>query len=183
MSETSGHRFVFIDRDGTLIEDVGFVHRVADYARLPGAAEGLHLLRDAGFRLAIVTNQSGIGRGRFSTSDYEVFQQHLIDDFRTRGVKFEATYVCPHLPDAGCSCRKPEPGLLEAAARELDCDLARSWMVGDKPSDMELAARAGCRGVYVLTGHGRSLRSELGRHVGVAEDLLEAARRIVRSES
>ncbi len=172
-------RFVLVDRDGTLLEDTGFPHRIADYRPLPGAVEGLRLLQEAGLGIAIVTNQSGIGRGIFSEEDFQRFQAHFIQDFAAHGVRIEATYFCPHAPDAGCDCRKPATGLLERARRELDIDLEQSWVVGDRPEDMECARRAGCRHVYVLTGQGASRTDELEPDAITVDDFLGAARHIL----
>ena len=143
-------RFVFLDRDGTLVRDRGYVHRLEDYELLPGVVSGLRKLARAGFRLAVVTNQSGIGRGYFSASDFARFQTQLIADLARQGVRVECTYHCPHRPDEGCACRKPAPALLERAQRELGADLGASWVIGDSESDVELAKRAGCRGAVLL---------------------------------
>ena len=175
-------RFAFVDRDGTLIEDRGFVHRIEDYAPLAGAADALRLLIEGGYRIAIVTNQSGIGRGFFSEAQYAAFDAHLRRDFEARGASIEASYHCPHTAEDGCSCRKPAPGLLERAVRELGASLTQSFVIGDKPSDMELAARAGCRGVYVLTGHGEAQRHNLEGPLPVEADLRGAALHILRRE-
>ncbi len=179
MAADDRHRFVFLDRDGTLVEDRGYTHRTEDYARLPGALEGLALLRDAGFRLAIATNQSGIARGYYSVADFEAFQRHLERDFAAGGVRFEATYFCPHLPDAGCDCRKPRPGMLERAHRELGADLARSFVVGDRALDAALAANAGCRAVLVSTGLDAPRPVEISADVPLTADLVAAARVIL----
>jgi D-glycero-D-manno-heptose 1,7-bisphosphate phosphatase len=143
---------VFLDRDGTLVRDRGYVHRVEDYELLPGVISRLRRLRDAGFGLAIVTNQSGIGRGYFSEAQFHAFQARLLEDLARAGLRVEATYFCPHRPEEGCRCRKPAPGLLERAARELDVDLAASWVIGDSPADVGLAAAAGCRALRVGSG-------------------------------
>ena len=172
--------FVLLDRDGTLLEDAGYVHRIADYRPLPGAIEGLRLLQGAGFGLAVLTNQSGIGRGLFSEEDFQSFQAHFIHDFATQEVQIEATYFCPHSPETGCNCRKPATGLLERAQRELDIDLLRSWVIGDKPEDIELARRADCRAIYVLTGEGARRRDELDSDVITSADVLAAARLITQ---
>lgn len=173
----SGERYAFLDRDGTLVEDRGYVHRVEDYARLPGAVEGLRLLGAAGFRLAIVTNQSGIARGLYGVAEFRAFQAHLERDFAAHGVRFDAVYFCPHLPEAGCVCRKPKPGLLERARRELGADLARSIVIGDSARDASMARAAGCRAICVLTGKdAAALRGELSADVPVAADLVAAAR-------
>jgi D-glycero-D-manno-heptose 1,7-bisphosphate phosphatase len=175
----TGRRFVFVDRDGTVIEDRGFVHRVEDYAPLPGAAEALRRLQEAGFGLAIVTNQSGIGRGCFSEAEFQKFQSHLLEDLATQGVHIEATFHCPHRPDQGCDCRKPGTALLRRAEQELGARLEQSFVVGDKPEDVEMALRAGCQPIYVLTGYGARRRAELAPDVPVATDLPEAASQIL----
>jgi len=142
--------FVFVDRDGTLVRDSGYVHRVADYALLPGVATGLHRLADAGFQIAIVTNQSGIARGYYGEIDFARFQAHLEADLASQGVRVAGHFFCPHLPDAGCDCRKPAPGMLFAARERLGADLAASFMIGNDATDAEAAASAGCCGAVVI---------------------------------
>lgn len=168
-------RFVFLDRDGTLIEDRGYAHALSDCAALPGAYEAVKALRAAGFGTAIVTNQSGIGRGLFGEAEFARFQAHLLADFAAHGAPLDAVYHCPHRPDEGCECRKPRPGLLLRAQREHDIDLAASWVVGDKESDVGLARSAGCAAVQLGTG-------ERGDGVPVAVDLLDAVRRFVLAQ-
>jgi D-glycero-D-manno-heptose 1,7-bisphosphate phosphatase len=141
---------VFLDRDGTLVRDTGYPHRDEDYELLPGVGEALRRLQQRGYRLAIVTNQSGIGRGLFGEADFERFQARLGADLARAGVLIERTYHCPHRPEAGCACRKPAPGMLWRARDELGADLAASWVVGDGAADVELAARAGCGGAVRL---------------------------------
>lgn len=175
----AGQRFVFVDRDGTVIEDRGFVHRVEDYAPLPGAPEALRQLQEAGFGIAILTNQSGIGRGCFTEVDFQAFQGHLVQDLARQGVRIEATYHCPHRPEEGCECRKPGTALLRRAEQELGARLEESFVIGDKPEDVEMALRAGCRPIYVLTGYGASRRAELAPGIPIAADLSEAASRIL----
>jgi D-glycero-D-manno-heptose 1,7-bisphosphate phosphatase len=167
-------RFVFLDRDGTLVRDPGYLHRIGDYALLPGVIEGLKRLQEAGFGLAIVTNQSGIGRGIFSESTFLAFQEHLLGDLARAGIRIESTYFCPHLPEQGCACRKPSPGMLERAARELDASLPQSWVIGDSERDGELAARAGCRAVLLTREAAARSESTL-----FAPDLERAAALIV----
>ena len=139
-------RYVFLDRDGTLVRDTGYPHRPEDYELLPGVPAALRRLTDAGYRLAIVTNQSGIGRGFYDWHAFARFQALLEADLVAAGVAIDAAFVCPHRPDAGCPCRKPEPGLLLRARDVLGASLAESWLIGDSERDLEAAARAGCRG-------------------------------------
>jgi len=177
-------RFVFLDRDGTLVHDVGHGHRIEDYLLLPGVIDALQLLKNAGFRFAIVTNQSGIARGIFSAADFQRFQDRLFEDLTAGGIEVEATYVCPHMPDAGCACRKPSPETLFQARDRFAIDLARSWMIGDHTNDVRLAANAGCKGILLLTGHGDEERHKLGDTpvAAVADDLFAAARYILKHE-
>ena len=176
-------RYVFLDRDGTLVHDRGYTHRLSDYRLLDGVAEGLSLLQSAGYRLAIVTNQSGIGRGLYTSEDFQDFQALLTRDLAARGVSIGAQYFCPHRPDEGCECRKPQPGLIRRACAELGASPGESWMVGDSETDMQLADRAGLRGgVLVLTGHGVRARGRLRAEVPAAEDLTAAARYILSAE-
>jgi D-glycero-D-manno-heptose 1,7-bisphosphate phosphatase len=168
-------RFVFLDRDGTLVRDTGYPHRPEDYALLPGVPQALRLLQDAGFALAIVTNQSGIGRGLFGESDFERFQHLLLDDLERAGVAIERTYHCPHRPEEGCPCRKPEPGMLWRARDELGAELTASWVIGDGAGDIELAARAGCRGAVRLAAAGGGSPALQPPRYSEAADLREAA--------
>jgi len=155
--------FVFLDRDGTLIEDRDYAFELADYAPLAGAYEAVRALRAAGFGTAIVTNQSGIGRGRFGEAEFASFQAHLLADFAAHGAPLDASYHCPHRPDAACDCRKPRPGLLLRAARDLGADLARSWVIGDKESDVALARAAGCAAVRIGEDGVPDLRAAVAR--------------------
>ena len=175
-------RFVFLDRDGTLVRDLGYTHRIEDYELLPGVAAGLRRILDAGYRLAVITNQSGIGRGYYSAEQYAAFQAHLTNDLARQGVPIEASYFCPHRPEAECECRKPRPALLHRAERELDADLARSWVIGDSTVDVELAQRGGCRGaVRVLTGRDEP-SGETTPVVGCAANFEEAAEIVLRAD-
>lgn len=143
---TARHQpFVFLDRDGTLLADSGYAHKLEDYAPLPGAFAACRALSEAGYLLAIVTNQSGIGRGMFGEADFWRFQRRLLSDLARAGVPIAATYFCPHVPDDRCRCRKPEPGMLFRARDELGADLARSLVIGDAERDLEAGRRAGCR--------------------------------------
>lgn len=176
MTDRSGRRFVFLDRDGTLVRDSGYVHGLEDYALLPAVVSGLLRLQEAGFALAIVTNQSGIGRGFYDEAQFEAFQRHLVADLARHGVRIEATFHCPHRPDAGCDCRKPAPGLLWRARDALGADLARSWVIGDAQSDVDAARSAGCRGAVRIFADGAPVPC---CEAPQARDLVEAAQIIV----
>lgn len=171
-------RFVFLDRDGTLIEDRGFAYKLEDYRLLPGVVEGLARLAGAGFAFAITTNQSGIGRGYYGVLDYEAFQQHLLDDLARQGIAIAGSFFCPHRPDDDCACRKPRTGLIEQACRELAADVRLCWTIGDRVRDVEMGRRAGCAG-GVLLGSKETAREAAG--FPRARDLVEAAEIVLRA--
>ncbi|HXC64950.1 MAG TPA: HAD family hydrolase [bacterium] len=179
---------VFLDRDGTLSEEIGYIHPadLPRYALLPRTAEGLKRLAAAGYALVVLTNQSGVARGYFPRAQVDAVHARLRALLAAEGVALDAVYYCPHHPEpAGpadnghlpegrvaaaavpelsvdCDCRKPKPGLALQAARELGLDLGRSWMVGDKGADLGLADSAGLRGgVLVLTGYGQGTLDKL----------------------
>jgi D-glycero-D-manno-heptose 1,7-bisphosphate phosphatase len=147
-----GRRAVFLDRDGTINEEVGYLGNPDDLHLLPGAAGAIRRLNESGFTAIVVTNQSAIGRGYFSSEDVAAVNTRLVEQLRERGASIDGLYVCPHRPDERCSCRKPEPGLLLQAAEEHGLDVRGSFLVGDKESDLDSGRRAGCRTVLVRTG-------------------------------
>ncbi len=174
--QSAPRRFVLLDRDGTLVRDHGYTHRIEDYERLPGVVEGLQRLQAAGYAFAIITNQSGIGRGYYSEQAFHDFQAHLLADLSSFGISIEGIYFCPHRPDEGCACRKPEPAMLHQMSRELGADLEQCWMVGDGLGDVLVAERAGCRGAILLaTGLGSETSEKVGPEVPRAADLSQAA--------
>ncbi len=165
-----------LDRDGTLIEERPYLADPAGVVLLPNAAEGLRALSRQGFRLAVATNQSGVGRGYFGLEAVERVNQRLCDLLASESVTLDGFYVCPHHPDEGCGCRKPGTGLLERAAQAVDASPTESFVVGDKECDIEMGRRAGATTFLVRSGWGR--RTEQQGQVQptyVATDLLEAA--------
>jgi D-glycero-D-manno-heptose 1,7-bisphosphate phosphatase len=151
----------FIDRDGTLTEEVGYVNHPKRLRLLPRSAEAIRQLNAAGLAAVVTTNQTGVARGYFSEDVLNAVNDELVSQLKREGAHLDGIYVCPHHPTEGappfrvrCGCRKPRPGLLLRAASELGLDLAASTVVGDKPSDVLAARRAGARGVLVLTGYG-----------------------------
>lgn len=167
----------FIDRDGTLVEEVNYLSRVEDLSIFPYTRGALEHLRSAGFFIVVVTNQSGIGRGIYTEADMHSI--HRAMDKELEGL-IDRYYFCPHLPDAGCRCRKPGLGMLEAAKAELAIDLLSSWMIGDKTLDIETGKNAGIQTALVKTGYGSSHLSILNAKPDVvAADLMEAVRQIV----
>jgi D-glycero-D-manno-heptose 1,7-bisphosphate phosphatase len=152
---TGMQRAVFLDRDGTLIAEKNYLHRPEDVEIFPGAGAALKKLADAGFKLFIVTNQSGIGRGLFTFADAERVNERVSSDFARDGVRFEKTYIAPEAPDQSSRGRKPSPQFLFDARDEFGLDLAQSFMVGDKLIDVECGWNAGVRkSILVRTGYG-----------------------------
>jgi histidinol-phosphate phosphatase family protein len=150
----TGRPAIFLDRDGTINEAVGYVTLPSRFRLFPYSVESIRAIRDAGYLAVMVTNQSGVGRGYFREETlreiHGAFQQLL----KNAGTGLDGIYYCPHRPDEGCECRKPKPAMLLRAAKELGCDLSRSWMVGDNGSDLEAGFRAGTRSALVRTGDG-----------------------------
>jgi D-glycero-D-manno-heptose 1,7-bisphosphate phosphatase len=149
----SKRRAVFLDRDGTLIEDVGYLSDPDAVEFVDGAIEGLRALRDQGFALVLVSNQSGIARGLISKEQAEAVHERFAAALTAAGIALDATCYCPHGPDEGCACRKPLPGLIRDAAAALDLDLERSFMVGDNDVDVEAGRRAGCKTIQLGGGN------------------------------
>ena len=181
-----GQPAVFIDRDGTLTEEVGYVNHPRRLRLLPRSAEAIRRLNSAGLKAVMVTNQSGVARGYFSEEVLHAVNEALVSQLKAEGGYLDGLYVCVHHPTEGKSpyravgdCRKPEPGLLKRAEADLGLDLSRSWVVGDKIIDIIAGRRAGARSILVLTGYGlgeweyrRSAWPSEPDHV--AEDLLDA---------
>jgi D-glycero-D-manno-heptose 1,7-bisphosphate phosphatase len=158
-------RFVLLDRDGTINEEVGYVLRPDELRLIPGAGDALRELRDLGLGLVVLTNQSPIGRGMLSVDELGAIHAHLSELLAVDGVTLDGIEFCPHRPDEGCACRKPGTLMVERAAATLGFDPARSWIVGDHGSDLRLGRAVGARTILVRTGHGEE---ELER--GAAED-------------
>ena len=187
-------RAVFIDRDGTISEEVGYVNHPSRYRVFPYSAEAVRALNEAGWLAILVTNQAGVARGYFAEEMIGKVHNLLRQELERGGARLDAIYYCPHHPSVGdapyrldCDCRKPRPGLIHRAAEDFEIDLARSWMVGDRYGDMELAHNAGVRAAFVLSGYGRGeweYQRSVWKHQPdlVAEDLLEAVKKIVASD-
>ena len=174
-------RAVFLDRDGTLIEEKVYVSEPEGVVLLPGTAAALSDLRDAGFALVVVTNQSGIARGLYSEDQYHAVAKRLDDVLAEAGSPVDATMYCPHHPDFGpaCQCRKPATGMYRQAAAELGLSLADSYYVGDKVADVTPALELEGVGVLVRTGYGEEETARVPAGTVVVEDLVEAARLIL----
>ena len=176
---------VFLDRDGTMIEDGGYLWRPADVRWFPYTVDAIRLLNRAGFVVCVTTNQSGVARGRYSEDDVRALHAEMAAYLTTGGARVDGWFHCPHHPDAVvpayrsmCACRKPEPGMIHQACAQYPIDLARSFVIGDTLLDVGSAARAGARGILVRTGHGDEVARACGATVPdasfVADDLMAA---------
>jgi len=177
---------VFLDRDGVLIEERNYLHRVEDVAFLPGMAAALKRLVDAGFKLFVVSNQSGIGRGYFTLADVERVNEHLRRELARTGVHLGKIYIAPEAPDQPSRGRKPSPQFLFDARDEFGVDLAQSFMIGDKRIDLECGWNAGVKkSILVRTGYGadtEKVEAEKLKRAVVVDDLNGAADWILRQE-
>ena len=176
IQNSKSKRAVFIDRDGTLIEEVNFLHRVEDLRLFSCTAEAIRLLKENEFLIIVVTNQSGIGRKIFG----EAAMHRIHEKIQTQlGGMIDAFYFCPHLPTEGCACRKPNTQMIEKACADFAIDLESSWMIGDKKIDIETGFNAGTKTALVLTGYGKQVVTDLEKKPDlIAENLLEAAKSI-----
>jgi D-glycero-D-manno-heptose 1,7-bisphosphate phosphatase len=145
---------IFLDRDGTLNEAVGYLNHPSRFKLFPWSVEAIRVIRDEGYLAIVTTNQSGVARGLIAREALEAVHGELRRILEEAGAPLDGIYDCPHGPGDGCDCRKPKPGLLRRAESELGVDLARSWVVGDSLSDLQVAWSVGARGALVRTGYG-----------------------------
>lgn len=176
------NKAIFLDRDGTLIHEVNFLSTVEETRLFDFSIEALSLLRDSGFKFFITTNQSGIARGLFDESAVNAIHLHINEILNQAGLNIEKFEFCRHFPDEGCSCRKPNPGMIERAVDGMDIDLSESWVIGDKKLDIEMGMNAGTKCALVRTGYGEKHQETLDRKPDlIVENLLEAARKITEN--
>lgn len=181
---------VFLDRDGTLLEEAGYLDRIERLVFFPWAIDAVRLLNRGGYAVVVVTNQSGVGRGMYEESFVRQAHDAIARRVSEGGAAIDGFYYCPHHPDAtveryrrDCDCRKPSPGMLRKAAADLDLDLARSFSVGDKWTDVGVGRAAGARGILVRTGYGRSSEAAPVNGVepaAVVDNVMAAAAWILR---
>ena len=186
---------LFMDRDGTISEEVGYVNHPSRFRLFPYTAEAVRLLNENGWLAIVVTNQAGVARGYFSEDIILQIHDRVRQELAHESARLDAIYYCAHHPSVGeppyrldCDCRKPKPGLIQRAAADFEIDLERSWMVGDRYGDVELARNAGLHAAFVLSGYGRgewefqraSWKTEPEL---VAEDLLAAVQKIIERDA
>ena len=176
-------RAIFLDRDGTINKDLGYLHEIENFEFEINALKGLKKMAQLGYLIFVVTSQSGIARGYYSEDDYFRLEGWMEQRLLEEEVKISKSYFCPHHPKKAkikkylknCNCRKPKPGMLLAGAREFNLDLAKSWMIGDKTSDILAGKNAGCRTIMVKTGQGGKDGKYEVKPDFIAQDLLAAA--------
>lgn len=190
MSQNIG---VFIDRDGTISEEVGYVNHLSRYQVYPWTAEAVRNFNEAGLKAIVVTNQAGVARGYFTEELVKQVHEKLVAEMKLAGARFDAIYYCPHHPSVGeppyrqsCNCRKPKIGMLERAAAEFGIEVSQSFVIGDRYGDIELAQNAGARSIFVLSGYGLGeyeyqRQNWKRRPDWVARDLLEASQVVLQA--
>ena len=175
-------RFVLLDRDGTINEEVGYVLRPDELRLIPGVAEALRELQDLGLGFVVVTNQSPIGRRMLTLAELDEIHDRLRELLAASGVTLDLIEVCPHRPDEGCACRKPGTLMVERAAAALGFDPAACWIVGDHAGDMRLGRAVGARTYLVLTGHGEAEIEDAGGDADHIVDDVAGAAALIRDE-
>jgi D-glycero-D-manno-heptose 1,7-bisphosphate phosphatase len=182
----SKRRAVFLDRDGTINVEREYLHLPGEFVFIPGAPEAIRLLKDAGFLVIVVTNQSGIARGFFDEAAVHRLHLFMDEQLARYGTAVDAYYLCPHHPQHGsgdyrriCGCRKPLPGMIVEAADDFSIDLGASYVIGDKLADIAAGLAAGCRPLLVRTGYGDEEAASLPPGVPCCDDILDAVRQIV----
>jgi D-glycero-D-manno-heptose 1,7-bisphosphate phosphatase len=183
------NKAVFMDRDGTIVEDVGYMNSPAQIKFIPGSIEAIKLLNEAGYKVVVITNQAGVARGLVTEDMLQTIDKTLHKWILNGGAHLDGLYYCPHHPEHGvypykqvCECRKPHPGLIKRAQRDLNIDLANSYMIGDKATDVEAGKRAGTKAVFVKSGHGNEEKDKLVEKPDhIADNLLAAVKWVLKN--
>jgi D-glycero-D-manno-heptose 1,7-bisphosphate phosphatase len=145
---------IFLDRDGVINKEIKYLGKIADFEFIEGVFDACLFFQNLNYKIIIVSNQSGIARGFFSKTDYQILTKWMIEKFQAKGVSILDTYYCPHMPDSSCSCRKPKPGMILEATNKYNIELSMSWMIGDKETDIKSANLAGIENtILVRSGH------------------------------
>jgi D-glycero-D-manno-heptose 1,7-bisphosphate phosphatase len=178
---------VFLDRDGTVNEQMGYINHISRFVLLPGSAEAIKLLNENDRLAIIITNQSGVGRGYFPVEFVDKVHARMAELLEKEGAKIDHIFICPHHPDEGCDCRKPKTGLIQKACETLDIDMDKSYVIGDRCSDMEFAHRSNMKSILVKTGYGLGekefiLPGSTFKPAHIADDLLDAVRWIINND-
>ena len=166
-------KVVFLDRDGVINEEVGYLHEIKDFKFIEGVMDSCNSFLSLGYQIIVVTNQSGIGRGLYKEEDFHILNQWMLDKFQQEGVRILDVFFCPHGPNDDCYCRKPKPGLFLDAKEKYDVDMNISWMIGDKEADIEAANNAGIsQTILVRSGH--TINEEKTKASSIVDSILDA---------
>ena len=182
---------IFLDRDGTINVEKGYLYKIIDFEFLPGAIEGLKILQNNGFTLIIITNQSGIARGYYTEKDFQILNTWMIETLRNKGVNIGAVYYCPHHPDGkiaeykkDCNCRKPKLGMYTKAIKDYKIDLSSSFVIGDKIRDCSICKNTDCNGYLIGNNENKAIIDEVKagkyRNISYAASLYEASMKITK---
>ncbi len=178
------NRAVFIDRDGTIARDVPYCSRPEDFELLPNVAEGIKLLNKHGFKVVVVTNQSGIARGYFTEETLAKIHDKMCKELARYGAHIDAIYYCPHHPDNNCECRKPKPKMLLQAASDLDINLGQSYVIGDNSMDIEMGKNVGCKTILISAkGKERTLDKQVLCPDYIASSVIAATQWIIAEQN
>ena len=180
------HKALFLDRDGVMNEETGYVHKIEGCRFIPGMFEALRLAQKAKYKLVIITNQAGIAKQKFKEEQYYQLMEWMKEQLAVQHIQIDGIYYCPHHPQAlmgqykqVCDCRKPQPGMILQAAQEMNIDLSKSFVIGDKTSDILAGKKAGCKTILVRTGYGGKDEVSLAEPEFTADDLLAAVKIIL----
>jgi len=166
-------KVIFLDRDGVINEEVGYLHKIKDFKFINGVMDSCNYFLSLGYQIILVTNQSGIGRGLYKEEDFHIVNEWMLDNFRQEGIRILDVFFCPHGPDDNCHCRKPKPGLFINAKEKYDIDMKKSWMIGDKEADIEAANNAGIsQTILVRSGH--TINEEKTNASSTVDSILDA---------
>lgn len=176
------NKAVFLDRDGTIVRDVGYMNTPEQIQFIPGSIEAIKKLNEADYKVVVITNQAGVARGLITEDMLQTIDKTLHKWILNGGAHLDGVYYCPHHPEYGvhpykqeCECRKPHPGLIKRAQRDMDIDLSQSYMIGDKATDVEAGKRAGTKTVFVTSGRGQEEKQKIkGQPDHIAGDLISA---------
>ena len=145
---------IFLDRDGVINKEINYLHKIEDFEFIDGVFEACQYLQSLEYKIIVITNQSGISRGLYTKNDYQIITKWMVSQFMKNNISILDTFHCPHLPDSGCNCRKPKPGMLLNAKNKYDIDMKKSWMIGDKETDITAAISSGITNtILVKSGH------------------------------
>jgi len=170
---------IFLDRDGVINKEVGYLHKIEDFEFINGVFDACRYLQSVGYKIIVVTNQSGIARGYYSEDNFHIVSSWMLEQFKENGVDILDVFFCPHGPGSTCDCRKPKPGMFIQANNKYDIDMENSWMIGDKEADIQAANAVGIQNtILVKSGHAIDEESSNARFI---IDSIEQAKEVIKS--